>query len=75
MKDQSYYTLIFFLVNKDWIAQKIKKIIEVGLYLEKVMWKGLSCEKIFSHHWQQLSIDYTNIYQLDMIYPSNYGLN
>lgn len=21
----------FFLVNKDWIAQKIKKIIEVGL--------------------------------------------
>lgn len=37
MKDQSYCTLTFFLVNKDWIAQKIKKIIKVGLYLEKII--------------------------------------
>lgn len=29
--------LEFFLVSKDWIAQKIKKIIEVGVYLEKII--------------------------------------
>lgn len=67
MKDQSNYTLTFFLVNKDWIAQKIKKIIEVGLYLEKIIWKGLSFEKVVSHHWEQLSIDCMNIYQLRKI--------
>lgn len=33
MKDQSNYPLAFFLVNT--VAQKIKKIIEVCLYLEK----------------------------------------